>query len=83
MTLLAIFQAVLLIYDSGVIGSDRELATALWRRFFDSKDPLDPEKVEKLVSYVRRTLSVLDHIELDSLILGSKGIQWLNLQENK
>jgi len=64
------FQASLFVYDEGIVGNDIQLANALWRRFFlsmreveegsgDEQLP-DPEKLELLVRYVRKTASYLD-----------------------
>lgn len=75
------FQLAFLIYDSGVIGDDKQLANALWRRFLDGSNP-KPEQIELLVSYVRRTLSALDHIDINSLVMTGR-FTWLTLKEEK
>jgi len=64
------FQASLFVYDEGIVGNDIQLANALWRRFFlcmreveegsESGLTPDPEKLELLVRYVRKTASYLD-----------------------
>lgn len=88
------FQAALFIYDEGLVGDDKDLANALWRRFFlsqleedllllgdDVKDEdflPDPEKIEKLVSYVRRTIKMLE--DADTHLLFEKHcVDWLPL----
>jgi hypothetical protein len=42
------FQAALLIYDLGILGNDRDLSNAVWRRFFLTEEP-DFEKIALLV----------------------------------
>lgn len=71
------FQADIFIYDEGLLGDDKRLANAVWRRFFLGAEP-DPEKIAKLVSYIRRTMTVLDHIPRNQLHF-SNGIKWLPL----
>lgn len=76
------FQATLFIYDCGLLGDDKDLANALWRRFYGSQDHPDMVKMELLASYVRRTMSLLDHIDLETLICKDV-IRWLPLEEQK
>jgi cytochrome b pre-mRNA-processing protein 3 len=71
------FQAALLIYDLGLIGDDKELSNAIWRRFFSAEEP-DFEKIEILVSYIRRNMAYLDSLSFDDLIIKSK-VNWLQL----
>ena len=66
-------------YDNALAGSDIDLATALHRRFYGSAEP-DIEKLNILVSYVRRTMCVLDHIDID-LLTSLKTFKWLPLVE--
>ena len=47
------FNACIIAYDEGITGDDKILAAALWRRFLQSEGN-DPEKLEKLVHYVRK-----------------------------
>jgi len=74
------FQASLFVYDEGIVGSDIQLANALWRRFFLSMREVeegsedgqllpDPEKLELLVRYVRRTASYLDSKDATEIIV--------------
>ena len=67
-------------YDEGIVGSDIQLANALWRRFFLSMREVeegsedgqllpDPEKLELLVRYVRRTASYLDSKDATEIIV--------------
>lgn len=51
------FNACIIAYDEGLTGDDRILADAIWRRFFHSEGN-DPEKVEKLVHYVRKQVNI-------------------------
>jgi len=74
------FQASLFVYDEGIVGNDIQLANALWRRFFLSMREVeegsetggqlpDPEKLELLVRYVRRTASYLDSKDAADIIV--------------
>jgi len=73
------FQASLFVYDEGIVGNDIQLANALWRRFFlsmreveegSADDQLpDPEKLELLVRYVRKTASYLDSKDAAEIIV--------------
>ena len=47
------FRGALFAYDEGLMGDDRELAATIWRIFFEMEVE-DPERVEKLVHYVRK-----------------------------
>jgi len=82
------FQAALFIYDEGLLGGDKELANALYRRFFLSmyereqidQKPLDMEKIGLLVQYVRSTMHKLDNTEAVTLLI--KGtVAWAPLLE--
>ena len=72
------FKAALLIYDLGILGNDKELANAVWRRFFLRDEP-DFEKIEILVKYIRRNMALLDSISLEDLILNST-VKWHKLE---
>ena len=76
------FQLAFLIYDSGVLGSDKDLANTLWRRFFMCREDPKPEQLEILVAYVRRTLAALEHIDINRLVLAGN-FSWLPLREKK
>jgi len=79
------FQASLFVYDEGILGNDIQLANALWRRFFLSMREVeegsgeehmpDPEKLELLVRYVRRTASYLDSKDAADIIVRQQ-ISW-------
>ena len=79
------FQASLFVYDEGIVGNDIQLANALWRRFFLSMRDVDegseegklpdPEKLELLVRYVRRTASYLDSKDAMEIIVKQQ-ISW-------
>ena len=79
------FQASLFVYDEGIVGNDIQLANALWRRFFLSMRDVDegseegklpdPEKLELLVRYVRRTASYLDSKDAMEIIVKQQ-IYW-------
>ena len=42
---ICIVQAALFVYDEGLLGSDQELANALWRRFFLSMRDSEEKQV--------------------------------------
>ena len=79
------FQASLFVYDEGILGNDIQLANALWRRFFLSMREVeegsgeehmpDPEKLELLVRYVRRTASYLDSKDAADIIVRQQ-VSW-------
>ena len=78
------------IYDEGLLGDDKALANALWRRFFlsqleeewgeDEADEFlpDPEKIEALVSYVRRTIKMLEDADVE-LLFKKHEVPWVSL----
>lgn len=47
------FNFYVICYDEGLTGDDKILASAVWRRFFNSEGN-NPEKIEKLVHYIRK-----------------------------
>lgn len=72
------FQTALLLYDVGVIGSDKDLANALWKRVYNAQDNVDPEKLEMMVKYVRKTLVLLDDMNVNDLYYYGKNhiLEW-------
>jgi hypothetical protein len=56
-----------------------DLANALSRRFYSGSEP-NVEHLDLLVSYVRRTMTVLDQIDLN-LLMAIKTFKWLPLVE--
>ncbi|KAK3856906.1 hypothetical protein Pcinc_010180 [Petrolisthes cinctipes] len=77
----ASFQAALFAYDEGIMSDDRVLASALWRRLF-SKNCEDPERLECIVSYVRRQAALLDSISNDDLMITCQ-VKWVPLLEEE
>jgi len=72
------FQAALMMYDCALLNNDdKEIAAALWRRFF-LEESLDPPRLELLLKYVRLNMVMLDNISLEDLLVG-KGIKWVSL----
>ena len=67
-----IFQTALLLYDVGVVGSDKDLANALWKRIYNGEDDVNPEQLEMLVKYVRKTLLMLDEHKANDLYYYNK-----------
>ncbi|KAG5679099.1 hypothetical protein PVAND_008692 [Polypedilum vanderplanki] len=74
------FQASLLAYDEGLSFDDKTLASALWRRFFNSECD-DFGKLEKLVKYVRKTSRELDLLTRDQITSINTKISWLPLND--
>lgn len=52
------FQYAVLAYDEGLMTDDKRLASALWKRFFESKCD-DYELIELLIKYVRINVSFI------------------------
>jgi len=78
------FQVALFVYDEGLLGTDIDLANALWRRFFlsqreDEEFIPDPEKIEKLVKYVRQTIKYLEDYDGDAMFHKCE-VEWLPLE---
>jgi len=59
--------AALFSYDEGALGDDRVLAGSLWRILFQ-KDCNDPQKIARMVHYVRKQLAHLDRQPSDTLL---------------
>lgn len=72
------FQAALLTYDEGLLGDDKALASALWRRFF-SKECCDAEQVEQMVQYVRRQMYHFDNLSGEDFL--KRKHKWVPLKE--
>ncbi|XP_078034660.1 ubiquinol-cytochrome c reductase complex assembly factor 1 isoform X2 [Augochlora pura] len=76
--LLAQFNTALLEYDEGISSDDKGLAGSIWRIFFVCECN-NPEKVEQVLSYVRKQLSILDKIPSQQ-ILYNKKMDWIDLR---
>ena len=74
------FNAALFIYDEGVLGDDIALANAIWRRLLMCRPDPDAEKLEMLVRYVRRTLSLLDNLPLNKIVV-ENDFKWVPLND--
>lgn len=72
------FQAALLTYDEGLLGDDKVLASALWRRFF-SKQCYDAEQLEHMVCYVRKQMHQFDNLSTADFL--KRNFKWLSLKE--
>ena len=65
-------------YDCAfLMNDDKEMAAALWRRFFID-EPFDGPRLELLLKYVRLTMAKLDDMPTEDLVYG-KRIKWLTL----
>ena len=71
-------QGARLVYDLGILGDDKDLANAVWRRFFLASEP-DFPKIELLVRYIRRNMALLETMSIENLILKNE-VQWLKLK---
>ena len=74
------FNAALFIYDEGVLGDDIALANAIWRRLLMCRPDPDAQKLEMLVRYVRRTLSLLDNMPLNQIVVHND-FKWVPLKD--
>ncbi|XP_053675341.1 ubiquinol-cytochrome-c reductase complex assembly factor 1 [Anopheles nili] len=73
------FQAALISYDEGISFDDKQLAAALWRRFLGGRCE-DYEKLELLVGYVRKQISMLDHLSRYDFAI-KPTVKWASLAE--
>nr|CAD7454953.1 unnamed protein product [Timema tahoe] len=71
------FNAALLSYDEGLLGDDRVLAGAIWRRFFQ-REVDSPQGIERLVSYIRQQVKLLDALTREEVLL-KPNIKWISL----
>ncbi|XP_065288747.1 ubiquinol-cytochrome-c reductase complex assembly factor 1 [Dermacentor albipictus] len=71
------FNAMLLLYDEGLQGDDKALASALWRVFLMCEGR-EPVALETLVHYVRKQIHMLDKMTLDQFI-AEHSISWTPL----
>ena len=70
----------MIFYDRGLLNSDMDLATSLWRRFFHASETINGPQLELLVKYVRQSMQMLDHIPTSDLMKGRQ-IKWLTLED--
>uniref|UniRef100_U5EFL1 Putative golgi organization n=1 Tax=Corethrella appendiculata TaxID=1370023 RepID=U5EFL1_9DIPT len=73
------FQAALIGYDEAICSNDMVLASAIWRRFF-AQECDDYTKLELLVGYVRKQISMLDKMTRQDFLIRPK-VKWLPLRE--
>lgn len=73
------FQAALVAYDEG-LSDDKILAAAIWRRFYSLSENTDVENVEKIVSFIRRQILILDKISSEDLKWKPE-IPWLKITD--
>ncbi|KAL4084551.1 hypothetical protein QTP88_027499 [Uroleucon formosanum] len=62
-------------YDEGWLSNDMVLASMVWRRVFN-KECNDPEKIELVVKYIRKQMSILQLQTFDSLFT-KKDVKWI------
>lgn len=74
-------MAAFLMYDYGLLGSDVDLANALWYRLLQENCD-DPEKLELLVRHVRRQVQLLENLSKEELI-HKASVPWLPLSSSK
>jgi len=78
------FQTALVVYDVGALGDDMSLANAVWKRFFLADDDADPQKIELLVKYIRKSLAHLDTITTHDLCSGDleqPNVKWFSIDK--
>lgn len=78
------FQTALVVYDVGALGDDMALANAVWKRFFLANEDADPQKIELLVKYIRKTMAHLDSIPTHDLYTGDiqqSKVNWFNIEK--
>uniref|UniRef100_A0A182MBA1 Ubiquinol-cytochrome c chaperone domain-containing protein n=1 Tax=Anopheles culicifacies TaxID=139723 RepID=A0A182MBA1_9DIPT len=75
------FQAALISYDEGISYDDKALAAALWRRFLSGRCD-DYEKLELLVGYVRKQVSMLDQLSRYDFAI-KPAVKWSPLIDEK
>jgi len=73
------FQATLFHYDEGLMIDDKALAGALWCHLF-SKDLNDPERLECVLQYIRKQISMLDGLSREDMLLDCD-VKWSSLLE--
>ncbi|GFN92470.1 ubiquinol-cytochrome-c reductase complex assembly factor 1 [Plakobranchus ocellatus] len=55
-------------YDEGLIGSDKQLANALWISLYGMSKDVDPEKLELMVAYVRKQVYFHDQLDAETIM---------------
>ncbi|CAJ0584870.1 unnamed protein product, partial [Mesorhabditis spiculigera] len=58
----------LLEYDEGFLSSDADLAAAIWRCLYISRD-VDPVHVQRVIVYMRSTIAWLDTLDLEDILV--------------
>ena len=71
----------MMIYDLGLLGDDKELANAVWRRFFLASEP-DFQSIEILVKYIRENMAYLETKSLNDIVM-YQNIEWISLKAVK
>ena len=64
-TYYSIFLQTILYYDEGLQSSDKVLANNLWTTLFENRPDVSPEKLEMLVEYIRKNVSVFLKLYID------------------
>ncbi|KAL2753592.1 hypothetical protein ACRALDRAFT_2076525, partial [Sodiomyces alcalophilus JCM 7366] len=63
------WRGLIAAYDEGLAkGSDRVLASAVWRNLFKARDDVDFRSLAAIVVWIRLTLKDLDAMDIESLI---------------
>jgi len=58
----AVFNAAVLSFDGGLLGDDKQLASALWQFIFSQDPDFPPEGLERMVAYVRCQVQYMDNV---------------------
>lgn len=65
------FQGALIIYDDGLQGDDKVLASAIWERLMDRRCK-DYKHLEDIVRYVRKSMNSYDQLDYEELLKNPK-----------
>ncbi|KAF2112666.1 ubiquinol-cytochrome C chaperone-domain-containing protein [Lophiotrema nucula] len=67
----ALWRAVLMSYDEGLVKGDAELAAAIWRNLFAGREEfMDYERLAQIVAYMRREIRRLELASDDEVASG-------------
>ncbi|KAL4218105.1 Ubiquinol-cytochrome-c reductase complex assembly factor 1 [Mactra antiquata] len=75
------FLASLLMYDEGLLGSDKELAGTVWRTLFAKKEDVNFSDIEIMVHYIRKQVAHLQRIPRKQMLTNGL-IPFLPLEGN-
>ncbi|KAI1613875.1 ubiquinol-cytochrome C chaperone-domain-containing protein [Exophiala viscosa] len=77
------WRGVLAANDEAMVKGDAVLAGAIWRNLFQGKEDVDWEKVALVVAYLRRAITKVGTLELNTIITHIDGPQGIWAQSQK